>query len=265
MNTYLSTDFFKQYFPNAKQRTWDSYKVYLKTLNPKTDDVVEWVNDSKSLKESYMKMWLARRISEEFPQNKWKVWEQKFNKDQTILNKEKQKGKVFTQEDDSTRETNNNEIIKNYLASGKINEWSLFGRWLPPRRREIMEIEITDTPKQDINQYSQKTEKFYFFNFKNDQTKSTQVFDWNDLSFMPLKQLTEAKNFLNSRPLGKLFKTTNINYFGNKYKNENGFTINDYRHLWATIGRKTYSRQEYLKLLNWLDHSLSTSVMNYSL
>lgn len=257
---YLSDGFWDTFFPNATQRTRDSYQVYLGTLDPENDNIVDWVENVHADNAKLEKLRLLRIINEYIPDYEFiSEW---IDETSNQLKIDKFNGKNQTQRGEQENQMSV-EVISKLIAKGTMTTFNLFGLWLPPRRREIRQFKITDDYVENVNQYCKSKQCFYFHHFKNDTNKDTQTYTWNDLSF--LENSSKIKQYLHSLPVGLLFGNLYTpNHFSRKYKEENGHNINAMRHAWSTIGRRSFDRLGFIQLTNWMDHSISMSVRTYS-
>lgn len=260
MIDFGSDNFYKHYFPNAVERTRATYRVYLDSFYPNETDLEEWCREgapnARLEKCRLLKIFGADYLDD------WSngdgEWVDNYYKSLQLF---RSRGGQMTKRSKQDYDSSTRIIINMIGQKFPITTYSLFGFWLPPRRREVSDFEVNQYHVEGRNQYVTSNKTFYFYDFKNAGSKQRQVIPLLNLKFLPY--LDQIAKFLDGFQGRSLFDTSPA-YFGKSYHRENGYTINEVRHAWATYGRERLNRTDYLQLLEWLDHSLKTSVLVYS-
>ena len=156
------------------------------------------------------------------------------------------------------------ETIQDKIKLRSLNEWSLFGQYLPPRRSDICNLKIRSSLDSEANHYNISTETFAFYNYKNKKTKGAQFFklDLETFPFLNQELLNEIKAFLKSK-VGTAICSSSVDNFSRVYRRRMASSCDMYRHYWATRA-KQMDRKSHLAVANWMDHSIETSVKIYS-
>lgn len=263
---FNSDAFYDIIAPNAKSRTRDSYRVYLNRYSP-GDDIVKFIQNSKSIAEKTEKARLLMLSKDWIPDyDEMKpIIEATFKK----YVKQRRQGINITQQDELDRTVLYFKILKtifdydNFPLSG----WTLFGKYLPPRRRDIIGFKSLDKRVEGQNCYERSTDTFVFYEYKTKRFQKDeneiQEYKLSDLIFIDPMHRDNIRDFLNQNE--NIVPKITENYFTSQYKAKNGGTINDHRHAWAAFGRNKLSRVGHCILANWMDHTVGMSVQTYSL
>ena len=260
-------EFYDHHFPNAKARTHDVYRVYLNTFNPETDNVVYWIKNSKSLGAKKTKLMLAKQLKDYIPD--YNSLSQLIDMSTKNVTRQIKSGVNATQQDDIDRLQRYIDLQKTFFDYEKfpISGWTLFGKYLPPRRREIIGFRSVDKRIDGINCYEKSTDTFVFCNFKSKMKcdyrdpDEIQEYRLSELSFIdPMDRDNIREYLLHNDPVVPSFSK---NHFTTRYKEVNGGNINDHRHSWANYGYQKLSRLKYIALCYWMDHNVSTSLVQY--
>lgn len=158
------------------------------------------------------------------------------------------------------------EQIRDEILSGAFDPDYLWGIYLPPRRLEIYSLVVSDNSDAYPNTYNPKTGVFTLKNFKKTR-KTVEIFTFHidEFIFIPEMQLNLVKGYLNSLSEGTKVVDAGSNvsrWISKKYRGVNNNMIRAY---WATLGKTSYPKQFYLKMLKWVGHDANTSVASYAL
>lgn len=260
--TYLSTEFYDKCFPGVKPKTLATYNVYLKTFNPYMDKATSWIQNSQSLGAKRTKIFLAHKIHEYIPE--FEQIKPILGMAMKMIRKQQSIGINMTKQDDFVRTQRYLELQKTIHNSNDfpINGMNIFGKWLPPRRREINGFISSDQRVDGVNCYERSTDTFVFVDYKNKKNESDiQEFGLSELIFINPTIRELIRHYLHIHD--HVVPTYHDEYFSRKYKEENKGTINDHRHAWAGLGRMMNKMQQ-LTLSLWMDHKISTAIATYS-
>lgn len=266
-----SVEFFDKYYPTAKQNTKDGVSRLIANLNNWRDanpnkDLGLWIDEKTDNTHRWKERFLFLR---KFNEVYWTFNLKQYNNQYVKLMADLNMGKNVNVKTTSTDEHLLSEfarldsLFKSH-KTGMVTIESLFGCWLPPRRMDVYKLVIRDSDTTDpINYYNQSTNEFVFRDYKNSKTKSVQRF--SIMSLVPLysdpKELFKVIEFLNSRPLGVLYKWAekSLDALINKWYGCNNTTMRKY---WETKYHNGTKSQQ-LCLSQWMDHSIDTALRNY--
>ena len=162
--------------------------------------------------------------------------------------------------------------IMDKLFQMPINKYTLFGYWLPPRRRDIFTLNvIADVPEDfDIetasgeNYYVKSSRSFIYTDFKNKRVQGNQILAVSDLEHLYQPEVYQKIcAFLDEMPIGTLFKNK-PDTESRTQAGSNCFNINSFRHFWARYVTEEHNTKANLYLIGkWMAHSIAVQQTIY--
>lgn len=163
----------------------------------------------------------------------------------------------------------------------KIDEYTMFACYLPPRRIEDIHLLMVTQEQKDFdeypNQYIVSEHKIVFNKFKNSSRKGTEVFtiDKECFPFVSDEKLHAVRDFMEEfvkdfkegsylfRARGKCSQQN----FRKDYIKKTGFQVGQWRHFWETkidIDRNSGLREKKA-LLDWFSHNMDVAMTSYQM
>ena len=271
--SYCSPEFYSKMFTKAiSNSTKNCYNFHLKRLVTASDiptdaEIFAWIESATSSTYKRHRMILGQRIQ--------KI----YGYDATKLNDmHVQLRKAIKDSPESQSLKTNAEFKEEYtgimdkLFQMPINKYTLFGYWLPPRRRDIFTLNvIADVPEDfDIetasgeNYYVKSSRSFIYTDFKNKRVQGNQILAVSDLEHLYQPEVYQKIcAFLDEMPIGTLFKNK-PDTESRTQASSNGFNINSFRHFWARYVTEEHNTKANLYLIGkWMAHSIAVQQTIY--